>query len=155
MWPVMDRQGLPRLGRISRVGDQRDQHSPQIELGDPAAGSPSPSTNKHRTRNRLLSAAAVLALYVLASPYFFMYLMGLAMASDPCGADSNEGICSASTQTLVGILYVGGILLGLLCTAVAFVSAKRAPAGLYWTILAFAVMSPLVGTNIALSIAGY
>jgi hypothetical protein len=97
----------------------------------------------------------VVVLYILTSPVSFVGLMGLAMASDSCGGDSDESICSAGTQDFVISLFLGGLIVGFICALVALAGARKMSPVVWWAALAAAGMSPLLGTTIALGIAGH
>ncbi len=100
------------------------------------------------TRRRVVSSLVVLLFYVPASPLAYAVLMSPDRSTDRC-LYSGEGICSTSVWAFAVNLFLGGILVGLVCTVVALAGAKKAP-GLVWSAaLALAVLSPTLCTIVA------
>lgn len=147
---------------LQAVSRRHDPHATQVWPGQESEGRGLKRPRQGRTpapaadvRNRRVWGTVLIGLYALASPLFFGYFMALAMASDPCGSGSDEGICSARTQNFVTALFFGGILVGFACAVSTLSGARRASPAWWWTVFTLAVLSPLVCTTVALEVASY
>ena len=174
---IFQRKGL-RLKMSQMDRDEPPAEEPPTRDGVPPLREPAPVTSpriagnhqwscleevrrertladRSRTKNRLIGASVALVLYASSFPLFLIILAVLGMASDSCGPNSNGGICSAATQSLVNGLVVGGIAAGLLFFGIALFGAKIASEVVWRTTMILALATPAVCTLIAASISGH